>query len=1140
MGTRRSFALIKRPTHLVSRQEEMKRIHQAIFAPGDSCRLVLVEGIGGMGKSRLVEETLRRLGNKAMREVYGVPRPENDWSQQTAAQQILISDLIDFTDIRLHTREFFMEKLADPLLWDGRIPFHQYTTARARYQSTARFGAAFTVLEPLAIAAEKAFWQDYQQAAARRLVIPMDTTEQLANFSSEWLIERQLIKPEETLFNTQQWLLEQIRAGNFTNTTLLIAGRKRRGAPYFDLLKAVAAETACELVPVNLEPFTEQETRDYIEAISLKLSPDAPETAASAEFLEWLGQEDERLKVLHLCTGGHPIRLSLYLDVMDKSASIPPPLRQSLADLQAKIGDSAERLDEVQREIEREFIKLLFAYQNDLPTQILRTLVRTRRGLNAEQLHFVLDSPPDQRMDEWLPNHNRLQEIKKALQEIQGLSLVKSKPGGHTGLQDEMYGIYANGMAADAQDKENEKKARQNLYKKLRVWTGYEREKLDKADEQYVRDDLAGIRPERPSRILQTHLPPISPREERQRADIARKQTDAALEYLHYTLLIDANLHFNDTYYIFANERVSAYQETTLAMVQAEMWRILNDDATFLFMEMHERPRVGRPPEDLKTILRRAAQTDDAVKWIIRFILQEKYHRAIELADGIEHASAALTHEPDRHAWTHTLARGERSCWREKAVIHTSQGVEDAIIKLRQTAKDLKKLSEADQVTMALEEHKEYGFIGHPAEQRLLYVLALTYNHLGYGLTTLGYFQQAVHTYAETLKYYRRLPANLLKSEEATTRNNLSRALVEMGMKRSIRVCRDGLELRTQVGDWLPIAYSLNTLGLIMNDLYRPKEAVEYCARAYAIASNIGDERLIGLSLTQLGESLRRLAQADPKPEEGAEEIFREAESALGQALAIFQRSEEKVRLIEAHIEIGCLYRDWLNDKDKTELPDIWKRHFTNAEGYLKTAIDEAHQRKLARLELDARVNLAWVYFRAGEGGQAVQELERAITIVAEVQPGVLLVKGQLPPLRANHPTHYFKQLSKIYGLYGRLKLRAFVTLSVEQKGRFVGDRDRMPENSAKILSEAAENYVQSLGYAELFLPRSESLTTIYNELYDHMKKMNQSELTTFYRAEQQATQDYRIAEIRIENFGLLRGFLLDNFGDYYNADVTA
>lgn len=246
------------------------------------------------------------------------------------------------------------------------------------------------------------------------------------------------------------------------------------------------------------------------------------------------------------------------------------------------------------------------------------------------------------------------------------------------------------------------------------------------------------------------------------------------------------------------------------------------------------------------------------------------------------------------------------------------------------------------------------------------------------------------------------------------------------------------------------------------------------------------------------------------------------------------------MRLIEAHIEIGCLYRDWLNDKDKTELPDIWKRHFTNAEGYLKTAIDEAHQRKLARLELDARVNLAWVYFRAGEGGQAVQELERAITIVAEVQPGVLLVKGQLPPLRANHPTHYFKQLSKIYGLYGRLKLRAFVTLSVEQKGRFVGDRDRMPENSAKILSEAAENYVQSLGYAELFLPRSESLTTIYNELYDHMKKMNQSELTTFYRAEQQATQDYRIAEIRIENFGLLRGFLLDNFGDYYNADVTA
>jgi hypothetical protein len=1151
MSTRRSFALIERPNHLVSRQKEMNRIYQAIFASGKDCRLILVEGEGGMGKSRLVEETLRRLGNKAMREAYGVPRPENDWSQQTAEHPILLSNLLDFTDIRLHTREFFMEALADPSNWDDRISFRQYTAARSNYQSTARFGAAFTILEPLAQEAEKAFWQDYQQAAAsHRLVIPLDTTEQMANFSSKWLLERKLIHEDETLFNTQQWLLEQIRAGNFANTTFLIAGRKRSGAPYFDRLKELAAETDCTLEPIELEPFDEGETNQYIQEIHSWLSSQPTETDSSAAFLDWFSQDEDRLNVLYQCTGGHPIRLSLYLDVMDKSPTIPEPLRQPLAQLQARIGNSEDRRKEVRQEIEREFIKLLFAYQNDLPTQILRILARTRRGLNARQLHFVLDSIPGEPVAEWQPDKHRLAEIDNALEEIRRLSIVKSKPGGNTGLQDEMYDIYADVMKADHQDKEIETKERQTLYLKLQAWADQELKRLDETDEQFVRDDLEGIRPERPARILQTHLPAVSSREERLRAETARQQTDVALEYLHYTLLRDADTHFNDTYYIFANERVSAYQETTLAMVQAEMWRILNHDATYEFMEIEERPRKERPYEPLKIILRRAAQTDDAVKWIIRFILQEKYQRAIELADDINREAAALPDEPDRHAWTHPLTRGERSCWREKAVIYIKKGVEveEAVNKLKATADDLEKLSKKEQSEKVfpdrdlLPDQKVYGFIGHPAEKRLLFVLSLTYNHRGYGLATLGRFQEAVRNYAESLRFARRLPANSVKAHEATTRNNLSRALVEMGMKRSIRICRDALELRTQVGDWLPIAYSLNTLGLIMNDLYRPKESVEYCARAYAIVSNIGDERLIGLALTQLGESLRRLTQADPPPEDDKEEIFREATNALSQALPIFQKSEEKVRLIEAQIEFGCLYRDWLDEDDKTEVPDIWNRHFRNAEGYLKDAIEGAHKLELSRLELDARVNLAWVYFHAGEREQVERELAAAERLVRKEQPDILLAKSKRPPLRKEHPTYYFKQLSKIYGLYGRLKLQQFVALTTKPEkshSHFTEEPEEPTPEVIEVLTEAADYYVQSLGYAELFLPRSESLTTIYTKLYDHLKKMNQHELKQFYKAERQATKDYRIAEIQIENFGLMEGFLLDSFGNYYELDTA-
>src|SRR5690606_23973119 len=127
--------------------------------------------------------------------------------------------------------------------------------------------------------------------------------------------------------------------------------------------------------------------------------------------------------------------------------------------------------------------------------------------------------------------------------------------------------------------------------------------------------------------------------------------------------------------------------------------------------------------------------------------------------------------------------------------------------------------------------------------KRLQLILSITYGNLGYAYTTLGSFQEAVHAYAHSLQYIRQLPKNQAKAQEGNTRNNLSRALVEMDKKRAIRVCDDGLKLRKKVGDLLPIALSYNTLGLIMNDLYRPLEACEFCARSYAIATHVGDPR---------------------------------------------------------------------------------------------------------------------------------------------------------------------------------------------------------------------------------------------------------------------------------------------------------
>ncbi|HUM69469.1 MAG TPA: tetratricopeptide repeat protein, partial [Chloroflexota bacterium] len=835
--------------------------------------------------------------------------------------------------------------------------------------------------------------------------------------------------------------------------------------------------------------------------------------------------------------GGQPIRLALYLDVLVEGRTIPEPLLSSLPAAR-RAAANPETLTAIQKEIEAEFVQLLFSAEPDLRARVLRSLARATRGLNAAQLHFILDSEPQQKVKEWQPNARRLGEIEKELQDISRLSIVKSKPGERIGLQDEMYRIYAECMSANEADRQKEMISRQAAYRQMRAWADHQRQQLDEEDEAYVRDDLKRIHVERPSNILSTRMPTASAIEERRRNQASAALLEAELEYLHYTLLLDPNVHFNDIYYNMANERLSTYQEAEVAMFQAEMWRILHDNNTFRFLDLPERPRYGGGPESLPVILRRAAQTDDAAKWIMRFGLRKEYDRAIALANAIDSAVTQLTDTHEYHSWNHTLARAERTCWREYARQLRAEDIQHSIITLEQTAKELEALVQADIHTAVFPERNEYGFRGHPAEKRVVLVLSLVYYNLGYVRTTLGEFAEGIQSYANSLKYTRQLHAKQSKAHEANTRNNLARALAEMGKKRALRVCEDALELRIQVGEWLPIALSYNTMGLIMNDLYRPYEATQYCARALAIASKVGDERIIGLVLVQLGEALRRLVLFKIPPQDSPDEIYREAERALEQARDIFTSLQENVRLIEANLETGCLYRNWMLITDRAQLPRIWGRRYGDAVDYLLQAIQMAHERQLVRLELDARANLAWTHFYAQEWTAVTEALQAAQQLVPTE---ALLKPGQPPPRRDAVPSHFYKQLGKLYGLHGQMALKQFEAIVEKEKSRLYTavDRAAFLKQKEEFLAKAADAYVQALGYAELFIPRSDSLVIMYDVLYDYLKRMNRQELQLFYRVEREASQKYNVRQIELENFGNLEGFLRDNFGDYYEQDTA-
>lgn len=1142
-----------RPRQLVSRMAEIAQIHQALIGPGDDCRVIIIEGAGGLGKTRIVEEVLRRLGESDVRRIYGNPLPEHDWAE--LQKQVIFCDLLDFTDIKLHTREYFLEQLGDAGLWHNRIKFGRYKIANDRWRRLGDYGAAYTLLRSAAEAAETAFWQDFQEAAqTHRLVITLDTTEQLAINSSQWLLDRGLLREEDLLFNTQQWLLQQIGAGHFQNTTFIIAGRDKEGKAFFDGLKnaVVKAGSACHQILIPLKPFTLSETKEYFSNLyqdwQTPIQDDVELADEVREVLVALLNDRERLQVLWHYTGGQPVRLSLYTDILIEGQQIPEPLLESYEVARAKTDHDGTTLYAAQKIIEKAFIDLLFRSAGDIHTQILQTLVRTPRGLTASQLDFVLNSRPDDAAATWKPDPLRVKEIETELERIRTLSIVKDRPGERIGLQDEVYRIYAERMSDEEATRQEEIRARQKLYRCLSEWANAHLDRFEEAREAFIREDLSRIRVERPSNILSTRLPQPGPSEQKRRNEINVASLDHRLEYLHYKLLTDPETHFNDTYYELADVRAAGYEESGTALLQAEMWRVITNHEAMRFVNMKPREVMKQWGETPAQVLIRAAQVDDATKWIVRLHLRRQYLAAIDLADRIDEAVNQLSNERERHSWHHTLARGDRDCWREFARTYTGRDVNDSIASLRAMIDRLEPLTRYDTTIMVYPDSTEFGFVGHPALPRLQFLIATTYNNLGYSYVSSGDYRKAVRAYTAALKYMRELSASGF-GQKAATRNNLSRALIEMGKKRSIRVCQDALELRIRAGALLPIAFSYNTLALIWNDLRQPQEALIASARALAIAQYVQDPRATGLALLQVGEALRRLVagSAPLMSGEPIEDVYRECARVLQQAYEIFTdpdspASGERLREVEAAIELGSLYRDWIASAPQGETvpSEIKQQRKENALYYLKEGIDLAVDLDLPHLALDAQVNIGWTYHQVGQWEQAEIALrdaeERFVPLNARLR------QGQLPPEPGEHPNYLFKQLSKIYSLRGRIAADRFEM----QLEKFSLENPQMPRNLRQqavhqnealqdVLRQAAVAFTQAVAYAQLFAPGSTQLTMAYDHLYEFLKKLNKQEMSDFYHYEQMTHERFRIGEMKVENFGDIAEFLQDCFGDYYD-----
>lgn len=1164
----------QQPLELVGQQAALNCLRDAIYSQDRAFRLMFLRAQGGMGKTRVLEEMLKRV--------------QGEWASLGDAA---VSNIIDVIDMRLHDRGLFIRELRDQ--FPQPELFSEYEHALDEVTLLSATGAQLKQMQNAQQSAIDAFLKDLKDiTVSRRVVWVIDTVEQLSYVTSQWLLDNGQLTDDDLRTRTHQWLIDLICNQEIENVTLVLAGRGDEGKTFFKSMHAAFDQAAREstdrkIDDIELQPLDPAEIRAYFAQLVKDREGEPDESHTNLRIQRWFDliarEDNDRADVLWLYTGGIPVRLALYAQIIAEGHEISKPLRFSFEQAVAKAKtdnpkNPTPELEKIQWDIEDDFINVLFRNLTSLRAHVLQLLVRAQRGLSAEQIHYLLDNRDNVPIYEWQPDMKRLRELTQLLKSMDLLYLVKGRSSlanlrpifkeenrsedeleaatFRLGLQDEIYRIYAEHMAPhkdpvdpvirriwdslNAEDRSRyqqnwgtERSARRKMYEALSTWSEFQHDRYLAMKRKYMdRDERQlelQLRPEQPRTFYFEQLGII---EVERRSAINEAIITFEIEEMVYHLLRDPENNINENYIDIGTSNIKNDQGDIDFWAQAEMWRITHDKYSLKFANFTQRDAARHYEETMVDVLHRAVEQEDVSRWIKRFVLRNEYARALELANRVENKIAKMQRrtpleERIWYSWNHTLVHAERRIWACYACIYLSKDMPETLQELQAHIHNLETLLAKHVNEPAIERedgHIENGFAGvgvpeddetyrppHPAYTRVRRLLSLAYDVLGYGQSTLGQVRKAVRHYGRSLYYIRGDKG--VNSHRGFVLNDLSKALSDMGQT-SIAVCLDGLNLRRELAEEVPLAASYNTLALIYDDMDRYEEAPELVAKAIAYFRRAGAERWLGLALTQLGESLRHLAirarrgelaQATPDGLYAASEIL------LREARDTFLDTQEVSRLIIVNIEIGSLYRDRLRTA-----PHFKGGHYREALVNLNKAIELAKEHRLKHLLVDALINLAWTHFHARrfvEVNKAIADVEQVVDPVYLIQPAPTPTAPDAaaiqPDAHDENLDDFFwvmRQFSKKEMVRGQVAFSQFEMRAKEVRqpidtddlegGRQVVHKDAEAQT---YLQNAAKAYVLAFGYANLLSRSGRMVDFLIDDLYDRLKKFNPVELDDFH-----------------------------------------
>ncbi|MEW6285690.1 MAG: tetratricopeptide repeat protein [Chloroflexota bacterium] len=383
---------------LVGRQDILDAFERVLRDPSPAPRLVFLHGVGGIGKTRLLQ--------KALELARGVENCR------------VAEDVMDFYHIGLHTPIGLTNAIFEILT----PPFDSFQAYQSAYQALnrTRLSGDVVELEKQRDDAIKKFEQDLKQLSAKqRVVLALDTAERVVYGLPGW-------SDEIPLAESWDWLIEHLPS--WENVVIFAAGREE-AKPTVEKMKA---QTSVSVEEIEVGSFKLDESLQYFDEVTQLLEKEKELQLA------------KRLKNFHLdykkrahdYSQGRPILLSLLVDYLSfpGEGGVEAMLREMTPE---------ELSEEDRRRYEEAILNRL--REGELG-ETLVALGRVPKGADEEMLAALLNISQA--------------EARKRLKDIRKYSVIKIRPEDQrVFLHDEMYALLQRHVYDSGYDAEPQKTA---------------------------------------------------------------------------------------------------------------------------------------------------------------------------------------------------------------------------------------------------------------------------------------------------------------------------------------------------------------------------------------------------------------------------------------------------------------------------------------------------------------------------------------------------------------------------------------------------------------------------------------------------------------------------------------------------------